>query len=499
MSSYDIESNNSAAQLQAYQYALLREKRKQESYFKGLLWLLVLLLVAFSAYLLDQRPKSLSFNQALLSLGIAWLGFLPSLQYLADRQRPPMPFFPLVGIFYATAFGLPMFANNQKIEGSLSFKDVTTTSLILALVGIAGMNLAFYVCKSTILQKVMPIQLPRSYPLSKLLILLWIFLLAHIAYLYFPSIQALPSLNQLLDPIGYIAYGMFYIIWARGRLSSVQAGILLSIFMPLEILQRFISGALANLMLLGLFVVLVIWYERKRIPLIPIGITLIFFLALNPVKGEYRNLTWGNGKYAQASVIEKAKLFVDLSSKKYFGNGNSSKGSATRNSDSAQNLARTAHILVFAKVVEDTPTIVPSWNGASYATLFTSFIPRILWADKPIATIGNDFGRRYRLLGKQDYSTSFNLPWMVELYANFEMFGLVLGMPILGCFLAFLEQKLNHSAMEPLDFVVGATIMFRLIYQESNFALMVGGIISLCLSLYLIFKFYLKNQVHADV
>ncbi|MEY3332292.1 MAG: hypothetical protein RLZZ176_592, partial [Cyanobacteriota bacterium] len=280
-----------------------------------------------------------------------------------------------------------------------------------------------------------------------------------------------------------------YILYKRGYLPFFQSLILLGIFLPAEILTRFASGALAQLMILGLYMVIIIFQESKRIPIFLITGILIFFFLFNPVKGEFRMLTWGNPQMEQSNPIQKAKLFINVVIEYY------SSSKFTQKSDRENtSLARTAHILVFSAVIEDTPNRVPYWGGQTYLPLVTSWIPRAIFPDKPTENTGNQFGRRYKYLGSTDFTTSFNLPWIVEMYANFGQVGVLIGMSLVGILLAFLEQTLNHSNMNPLEFVIGSTILFRLVYQESNFSLMTGSVLTLFLSFYLLFKFLLTER-----
>lgn len=468
-------------------------------YVKRLRWFLLLALVALSAYLFDKRPSFLSVDNAFLALGITWLGFLPSIQYLLDRNRPPMPFFPLVGLFYATSFGLPMFSSEQEASGIWSTTNVTSTALLLTLLGIAGMNLAFFISRSSLLKNVSPIQIPGPYPLGRLINLVWILLFSHLAFLYIPAVRSLPSIGQLLDPVGYVAYGVFYILISRGKLPSIQTLFLLGVCVPMEIVPRFASGSLAQLMLLGLFLIIVIWYERKRIPVVFITITLIILIIFNAVKGEYRSLVWFSGKYSNLNSIEKVQLFIDLAVKYYQNPSSSSKDDNSLNSSAGSVVSRAAHIVLLSSVVKDTPAIVPYWNGETYLPLLTSYIPRALLPNKPVENTGNTFGRRYNYLGDNDLTTSFNLPWIVELYANFGNWGILIGMPVLGVFMAFLEQLFNQAKMTFLEFLIGSTILFRLIYQESNLSLMTGSVITLSVALYLLFKFCLKTKKRRPV
>ena len=479
------------SQLQNYnQTAFIKEQISNRRYFKKLLNFTLLALVAASGYLLFKRPASVSLDNAFLALMIIWLGLLPSLEYLLNRHRSPMPFFPMVGLFYATSFGLPTFASEQEASCRWSLANVSSTALILVILALIGMNAAFFISKSSLWKHVSPIRLPGPYALGRLRTLLWLFLGAHLAYLYVPSVRGIPSLGQLLDPIGYVAYGMFYIIYSRGKLPVIQTWLLFGICVPLEIIPRFASGSLAQIMLLGLFMVIVILHESKRIPFVFISITLVFFLIFNSVKGEYRSLVWFGGKNSNLSPIEKVQLFIDVAIKHY--QTPSAQSQQKGSQDSV--VSRTAHILLFSNVIEDTPAIVPYWRGETYLPLLTSYIARALLPDKPIENTGNKFGRRYNYLGSNDFTTSYNLPWLVELYANFGTWGVLLGMPFFGLLLAFLEQKFNHPEMTSLEFVIGNTVLFGLVYQESNFSLMTGSIVNLSLALYVLFKFFLGGR-----
>jgi hypothetical protein len=472
--------------------AIMHRHVLQQKYLKNLAIGLVFLLILGSIYLIDQRPEVVSFEKALLAIGIIWIAMYPSLQYLFDRNRPPMPFMPLVGIFYATSFGLPIFAGEIKVTGRFSLKQVDSTALILVLISLIGMNLAFYYSKSSIWRRILPLSLPRKYSLKSLSTLLWTFLLLHLAFLYVPFVKAIPSIGQLLEPIGYIAYGMFFILWKRGLLSKISTFIMMWVCMPLEIIPRLASGLLSEVMILGLFMIIVIFTETKRLPITLILISSMIFSFLNPVKSEFRRLTWTD---KPLNSLERVQVFADLVYKHY----TAPKVTNDRNSKEAGNdaiVSRSAHIIVFSTVVKDTPSKVPYWQGESYAPLFTSFIPRVIWPDKPSENTGNVFGRRYRYLDSNDLTTSFNLPWIVEMYANFGDTGVVLGMSLVGVFLAFLEQKLNRLDMQqPLEIVTSIAILFRLIYQESNFSLMAGGLILLSISLLFTYKLFLKPSV----
>ncbi len=149
---------------------------------------------------------------------------------------------------------------------------------------------------------------------------------------------------------------------------------------------------------------------------------------------------------------------------------------------------RFAGFIVMSHVVNLTPSDVPYWNGETYRPFATSFIPRVLWPEKPQEKYGHAFGHRYRILNPWDRNTSVNIPWIIEMYANFGRIGVVVGMTLAGIFLAFLSAIFNRREMTPLEFVTSAAIIFPLVYPASNFSLMTGSLLPLSVALWIYFR-----------
>jgi hypothetical protein len=215
--------------------------------------------------------------------------------------------------------------------------------------------------------------------------------------------------------------------------------------------------------------------------------SLGFLVLLTPVKNEFRQLTWSQGEQNNTSAIQRAELLVNLAQNHYFSAG-SGGASEDRSYVFSVLATRLSMINFLSLVVNMTPGTIPYWNGATYSSLLTKWIPRFLWPGKPQEVTGNDFGQRYKFLDAGDTSTSLNLPWIVELYANFGTWGILLGMGVFGMLLAFLSQLFNQPQMNPLEFVYGVSILFNLYYQESSFALMVGSVFLLSIALYVLLK-----------
>ena len=378
----------------------------------------------------------------------------------------------------------------KQIFGMVTLKEVTDFSLLVALIGISSLIYFFYQAKSLIWKNIKPVQISKSFSLNRLLTLLWFLLIAHTIYLYTPSLWSIPSIGHLLGRVGILCYGIFYLIWAEGKLPFIHTFLLVCVFFPLDLLPAFTSGAVAQVLILGIFINSVMWYKHKRIPVILITCLILFYVLFNPIKAQYRSLIWFNGENQNDHLIKKAQVYVDLAINHHTGKA----PIVTDEEAATSNVSRIAHIALLSKVIEDTPEIVPYWNGKTYLSLFTKFIPRIVWKNKPIENVGNDFGHRYHFISIFNTHTSVNLPWLVELYANFGVLGVLIGMPFFGVLLALIEQLFNNNKMNLIEVVLGITVTFNLAYQESNFSLMIGNVFLMTVAFYLLFKFTVASR-----
>lgn len=86
----------------------------------------------------------------------------------------------------------------------------------------------------------------------------------------------------------------------------------------------------------------------------------------------------------------------------------------------------------FARVVQDAGNTVPLMDGATLVQGLESFVPRVLFAEKPDLNIGNWTAQAFGLLPSSDDVTNVSPTFMGELYMNFSFAGVLLGMFLLG-------------------------------------------------------------------
>jgi hypothetical protein len=451
---------------------------------------LLVLLVAGLSWLYWYHPAELSPNQTLLGLAIIGLGFVPLLIYLLETPQPPLPFLPLVGLYYAVSFGLPLFTGHlQEKQAVLAYRveDVSIVSLWLTVGGMLSMFACYLAGERIFWREISHVRIPWDGGSFKLRFLLWGCLVLHLSVNALPVLNSIPSLGQFARPAGFLGWGMILVLGLAKRLSMMEKYLLVPVGLMVELLFLTTTGLLSTTINFGLFMAVIAFRYRPRLATVLAVSSLGFLVLLTPVKNEFRQLTWSQGEQNNTSAIQRAELLVNLAQNHYFSAG-SGGASEDRSYVFSVLATRLSMINFLSLVVNMTPGTIPYWNGATYSSLLTKWIPRFLWPGKPQEVTGNDFGQRYKFLDAGDTSTSLNLPWIVELYANFGTWGILLGMGVFGMLLAFLSQLFNQPQMNPLEFVYGVSILFNLYYQESSFALMVGSVFLLSIALYVLLK-----------
>ncbi len=159
-------------------------------------------LCVLAGVLVVLRPQWLTLPLALLSAGIFVVGSLPGLLYVGSRAPRPIPFLPLMGLYYAVFWGLPVFLLRQETssppgyQGSIA--DVSAPVLATVLGGVTLMLLFFQIGRLSLCRRIPTIRLPAAYPDTGLVVLLWALLLGHLAYFFVQPLQQVPSIGQFL-------------------------------------------------------------------------------------------------------------------------------------------------------------------------------------------------------------------------------------------------------------------------------------------------------------
>jgi hypothetical protein len=93
------------------------------------------------------------------------------------------------------------------------------------------------------------------------------------------------------------------------------------------------------------------------------------------------------------------------------------------------------------RVLANTPSKIPFWEGETYMGIPFMFIPRALWPDKPSRHFWNKFGRSYGVLDAEDYQTSVTVSYLAEAYMNFGFTAMYIVSMLVGLLIAVVERS----------------------------------------------------------
>ena len=457
------------------------------------------------------QTKIISTENALI--GMAMIAVLSVAGYIdfTHCEKSRFPFFPAVCLFYLLFFTLPLFtiplawqdAQSIVMYSRLNIRSINPGTLLILLGGLSAMTICYFIARYKLLSFVPRLRFSNKVSESNLSILLWILVISQIFNDLYLKTLGIPSLNQFLIPAGFVGMGGLYIYWRRGMLSFFESGVLLIVILPLEIYLRLVSLALTNVMLLAIFFSFLFWFEKRfKLFAVLACVALIIFSLygaststryltnatmqkLMGTENNFINLTVANPDLQHLINVSNFYLKLIAEGKTYWGDDNLSPVAFSGRFASV--VHRTSHLWLFHIVDDKVPNQVPLWQGETYRPLLTSFIPRVIYPNKPEERQGYSFGYRYGFIKKTDTHMSINLPWVVELLANFGRWSVIWGMALIGVFLAFLDRVFNSKEMTDLEFIVGLTIIFPLVIPESNFSLMTGSLLPLFISLYVYF------------
>jgi type IV secretory pathway VirB2 component (pilin) len=174
---------------------------------------------------------------------------------------------------------------------------------------------------------------------------------------------------------------------------------------------------------------------------------------------------------------------------KNFGNFSSNFANFTSNSV----FSRIDQSIVFSRIIEmDEPFLY----GRSFLNFFISLgPPRFIWEDKPVISEGSDFGHRSGLLAP-DVKSTVGVTMVGDLYMNFGLAGVILGMFLIGIFFRFIYEYLINRTN--ISFSGVAFYIFFWLNtvkgMEDRIALVYAGLVKLFIILLAINYFLIKRK-----
>lgn len=456
----------------------VREKEK-----KGLIAYFLFLGIVAAAFIVwgnlptDTREEYYFWATALIIINL-----VPYVVYLSQAKKN-IPFLPMVGAHYIIGYALPVFFMDTN---DYQLGELEAEALVVCFYGLFFFYTFYYLASGIFYFNFHYSPFDQEDETKPELIkkLMYFFILIALAGRFF----SISFIYHFSEPSFYVFTGLFLFLKNLQKINLAEISLVVFIIIS-EIVFRIVSGMLAEVAVFLLFVLIIQFVLSKKLNLLPVIFFIAFYAVTSPVKFKFREAVWfGEKKYTK---WEQFIIMKDLTIENFNSEKENPMGLGEGKEHFLWRFSYPASALSFVQSV--TPDVIPYWEGYTYMPLFSKFIPRFLWPDKPVEEMGQEFGQRYKILDTTDTSTSMNLPWMAELYANWGEQGVYIGYALFGILFSFINRYFNYSSNSDLNLIVSAAIIFQLVVHESNFSLQVGNIPLLAVSLVLFVRVSKKH------
>jgi hypothetical protein len=389
----------------------------------------------------------------------------------ADRTIPFMPFLTLVFAYY---FALPVFLLKKFATGMFKApvpEHYITLALGYSLVGLYCMFAGYYGPAKWLFGPILPrfnLQWRDMRAVKPVALILGFGgLFASHAVEFLPD--NLAQIGVFAADLSMVGICTLVALHLTGKLDWITAAFLWGFLIPVRIAIGLGTGSAASGLIVGIAVAMMFASVRRSIPWKMMALGTLALFILRPAEAPYRIATWG-GRLSDASVIEKAQVFGEIVYRITLG------GAVPPQALIDMASMRLAQFTVFGEVIADTPAMVPFWEGESFYPILFKPIPRFIMPDKPEEVSGGWFGHRYGLISPENTKTSINLPQIVELYGNFGLIGVIVGMFIFGLIYRLLLEMYVHPGMGLGALVGGVYVSSKLIDIGSATSMTFGAI-----------------------
>jgi hypothetical protein len=389
----------------------------------------------------------------------------------ADRTIPFMPFLTLVFAYY---FALPVFLLKKFATGMFKApvpEHYITLALGYSLVGLYCMFAGYYGPAKWLFGPILPrfnLQWRDMRAVKPVALILGFGgLFASHAVEFLPD--NLAQIGVFAADLSMVGICTLVALHLTGKLDWIRAAFLWGFLIPVRIAIGLGTGSAASGLIVGIAVAMMFASVRRSIPWKMMALGTVALFILRPAEAPYRIATWG-GRLSDASVIEKAQVFGEIVYRITLG------GAVPPQALIDMASMRLAQFTVFGEVIADTPAMVPFWEGESFYPILFKPIPRFIMPDKPEEVSGGWFGHRYGLISQENIKTSINLPQIVELYGNFGLIGVIVGMFIFGLIYRLLLEMYVHPGMGLGALVGGVYVSSKLIDIGSATSMTFGAI-----------------------
>jgi hypothetical protein len=419
----------------------------------------------------------------------------PMFHFFAKRSEKT-PAFAIIslayGIYYSQAVFLPLrpyFLFSYLTQAEILY------SALLSLLGVVTLVMGYYLWPTRPIVTAFP-SLKGHVEGKRMIRAALIFTAACFVTLFIEKVNPAHMPAQIIVIIRDIGLSGFITLWLfslRGKLNRTLT-ILLFTLLPLYVMLIISTGLTAPAALLGAALLLTYLTERRTIPWSFVIIGIVFMVPLMYAKHQFRaeigfsgTLIVNSSQNSEFDPFSNALLFLGMQWQTL------TEMTGPKLMDVLEIVVQRLDLIyLFGYIIQLTPTDVPYLMGESYLDLKWKFLPRFLDPDKPIEMWGQNFGHLYNILNSADNTTSINFPQLIEAYVNFGPIGIIVVMFILSQIYRAMTHFLNRSDQGDWGVILTITLAMDLIKIESNFSLVVGGLLYKIPVYYLIGRVLLK-------
>ena len=399
-----------------------------------------------------------SWIETFLGLSLLVICLYPSALYFA-QPKADLPTMPVFCLAYALQFAFPIFTQEDTflLMGAevryLEEKDVAI-ALLLAIAGICALQLGYYWFQRSEYRKVVPV---AHLPLKKSKALAYCVLVGVFLPLLFTFQGIIPTeLQQPLSSILRVLQNQVLVVIAilgwlyYGRKESKFFAVWMYGLVLIAAMRGISGGSLEEAVVpIGVFFV-VKWLYTGRVPIAPVLATAALVIFLSPVKSDYRERAWFGDEpdLAEQSSLTKGRLWIEQATN-YWSDTIAGNRDISEATSSATGRADFIHQVAY--IYSMTPSVVPYQYGKTYSFFLVSFIPRIIWPDKPTAGSANGFyAVTYGITSEEGAkTTTFGVSILGEAFMNFGWAGVVLIMLVQGILIGAMQHSFGGKVSGP--------------------------------------------------
>ncbi len=250
----------------------------------------------------------------------------------------------------------------------------------------------------------------------------------------------------------YMGIALLMLTYLRHR--SREALFLILLLIPPSMAFNFLGGSKANFLSPVAIVAVAFIVVRRRIALRWVFIAIAAVIVIYPIAEFQRRVILLNNTQGAAYALKKPGEMISRIS--HFV-GNYEFGDYLMQGVQATS-RRSDGLGILSVILRDCPSKVPFQGGWTLGYIVLSYVPRIVWADKPDMSTGlwvtANFG------GGPGIESHTAPTWIGELYFNFGWPGIVIGMLIMGAYMRFLHEAVFTPNAAVAAQMMAVTVFF---------------------------------------